>query len=154
MRAGFFAALTGIAFFSAIHPAAQAQAWPSRGLKIVVPFAAGGSTDVFARLVGDRLASALTLARRFACVAVLKGSGSVIASSEGPPFVNPTGNARLACAGTGDVLAGMVGARLAAGAPALDAALQGVFRHGQTADQWPAGQSLTALALAARAGGG
>ena len=59
MRAGFFAALTGIAFFSAIHPAAQAQAWPSRGLKIVVPFAAGGSTDVFARLVGDRLASAL-----------------------------------------------------------------------------------------------
>jgi len=58
MRAGFFAALTGIALF-AIAPFAQAQSWPSRGIKIVVPFAPGGSTDVFARLVGDRLATAL-----------------------------------------------------------------------------------------------
>ena len=58
MRAGFFAALMGIALF-AIVPFAQAQSWPSRGIKIVVPFAPGGSTDVFARLVGDRLATAL-----------------------------------------------------------------------------------------------
>jgi tripartite-type tricarboxylate transporter receptor subunit TctC len=58
MRAGFFAALTGIALFAMV-PGAQAQSWPSRGIKIVVPFAPGGSTDVFARLVGDRLATAL-----------------------------------------------------------------------------------------------
>src|SRR5690606_22611952 len=56
----------------------------------------------------DRLGAARELARRFACVVVLKGSGSVIAAPDGRLWINPTGNARLAIAGTGDVLAGMV----------------------------------------------
>ena len=59
MRATLLAALTGIALFAAAVPGAHAQAWPSRPLKIVVPFAPGGSTDIFARLVGERLATAL-----------------------------------------------------------------------------------------------
>jgi len=59
MRRTFIAALTGIALFAAALPGAQAQAWPSRGIRIIVPFAPGGSTDVFARLVGDRLSTAL-----------------------------------------------------------------------------------------------
>jgi len=52
-------ALAGAALFAAVLPSAHAQAWPSRGLRIVVPFAPGGSTDIFARLVGERLAVAL-----------------------------------------------------------------------------------------------
>ena len=59
MCARLLAALTGIALFAAAVPSAHSQSWPSHGLKIVVPFAPGGSTDIFARLVGDRLATAL-----------------------------------------------------------------------------------------------
>ena len=59
MFARLLAALTGIALFAAAVSSAHSQSWPSRGLRIVVPFAPGGSTDIFARLVGDRLAAAL-----------------------------------------------------------------------------------------------
>jgi tripartite-type tricarboxylate transporter receptor subunit TctC len=59
MRARLLAALTGIALFGAALPSAYSQTWPSRTVRIVVPFAPGGSTDIFARLVGDRLATAL-----------------------------------------------------------------------------------------------
>jgi NAD(P)H-hydrate repair Nnr-like enzyme with NAD(P)H-hydrate dehydratase domain len=64
------------------------------------------------------------------------------------PRVNPTGNARLATAGTGDVLAGMIAARLAVDEPPLDAAANAVFAHGLAADQWLTGRTLTASALA------
>ncbi|WP_326540698.1 NAD(P)H-hydrate dehydratase [Pseudorhodoferax sp.] len=96
----------------------------------------------------DRLAAAQALAERFSAVAVLKGSGTVVAAPGRSPAINPTGNARLASAGTGDVLAGFVAARLAAGASAWDAACQAVFRHGALADAWPADRPLTASALA------
>jgi tripartite-type tricarboxylate transporter receptor subunit TctC len=59
MRARLVAALAGVMLFAAALPGAHAQAWPSRGIRIVVPFAPGGSTDIFARLVGDRLATAV-----------------------------------------------------------------------------------------------
>ena len=59
MRARLLAVLTGIALFAAAMPSAYSQSWPSRSLRIVVPFAPGGSTDIFARMVGDRLATAL-----------------------------------------------------------------------------------------------
>jgi ADP-dependent NAD(P)H-hydrate dehydratase / NAD(P)H-hydrate epimerase len=94
----------------------------------------------------DRLRAAQVLAERFQCVVVLKGSGTVIASATDIPRINPTGNARLASAGTGDVLAGLLGARLANGWPALDAACDAVYRHGQAADHWP-GPVLPASAL-------
>lgn len=107
----------------------------------------GSAQDVQAR----RLEVAQDLADRLGCVVVLKGSGTVLASPGQTPVINLTGNAMLATAGTGDVLAGMVGAQLAAGQDAWTAARQAVFRHGELADQWASrrpGEVLTASRLA------
>jgi len=95
----------------------------------------------------DRLGAAHQLVKRFGCTVVLKGSGTVIASPGQTPVVNPTGNAQLATAGTGDVLAGMMGAGLASGKPAFEAACEAVFRHGQVANQWTGNRALTASTL-------
>ncbi len=101
-----------------------------------------------AEVQADRLRACQTLADTWDCTVVLKGSGSVIAAPATRPAVNPTGNALLATAGTGDVLAGLVGAALAQGLPAFDAARAAVFRHGLAADRWPAGRGFDAYALA------
>lgn len=96
-----------------------------------------------------RLATARQLAERFQCVVVLKGSGTVIAAPGRACAINSSGNALLATAGTGDVLAGMLGAGMAAGLGPFEAACSAVFDHGHLADEWPAGgQVLTASALA------
>lgn len=110
-----------------------------------------------AEVQSDRIGATSRLARQLQCVVVLKGSGSVVAAPGRTPTLNPTGNALLATAGTGDVLAGMVGAywcqAASAAAPAdalataCRAARQAVYRHGQIADRWPAGQALRAGTL-------
>jgi hydroxyethylthiazole kinase-like uncharacterized protein yjeF len=103
-----------------------------------------------AHVQNDRLRASRDLAQRFACVVVLKGSGTVIGAPGFVPLINPTGNARLATAGTGDVLAGMIAARLGAGASAMDAAAGAVYAHGLAADDWPSDTPLTASGLARR----
>lgn len=100
------------------------------------------------QIQANRLSAAQKLADRFTCTVVLKGSGTVIADVNHAPAINPTGNARLATAGTGDVLAGLIGARLASGSEAFRAACEAVFEHGQFADEWPVGASLVAGQLA------
>ena len=62
--------------------------------------------------------------------------------------INPTGSARLAIAGAGDVLAGLIGARIAQGHNPWDAACAAVYQHGELADDWPASDTLTAGRLA------
>lgn len=95
-----------------------------------------GST--VAGVQADRLAAARALAARFSAVVVLKGSGSVIATPSGTPWINASGNARLSSAGTGDVLAGWLGGRWAslglAPEAAIRSALEAVWRHGRAAD--------------------
>ena len=105
----------------------------------------GSSTSA---VQADRLASAQALATLTQSCVVLKGAGSVIACAHGLPHINPTGNARLSTAGSGDVLAGMMGARMAQGLSAFDAACAAVAQHGQVADDWPIGEALTASRLA------
>lgn len=104
----------------------------------------------------DRLAAARGLATRFAAIAVLKGSGTMIAHPDGRVAVNPTGNAALATGGTGDVLGGLIAAFLAQRIPAYEAALGGVYLHGLAADcltalgDGPAGLAAGELAGAVR----
>ena len=104
----------------------------------------------------DRLASARRLADALGTVVVLKGSGTVVAAPGQTPRLNSTGNARLATAGSGDVLAGWLGGVWAgleapAGADPLALALQAscasVALHGLAADQ-ARGRVLPASGLA------
>ena len=96
-----------------------------------------------AEVQADRLRAAQQLAERFQCVVVLKGSGSVIAAPGRVPCINATGNASLASAGTGDVLAGWLAglwAQWPAGDDAaFDVACHAVAAHGAAAEPERAG---------------
>lgn len=89
-----------------------------------------------AEVQGDRLAAAHTLAQALACTVLLKGSGTVVASPDGSPWVNPTGNAALATAGTGDVLAGWLAGRWSQADDATpgSVAIGAAWSHGRAAD--------------------
>jgi ADP-dependent NAD(P)H-hydrate dehydratase / NAD(P)H-hydrate epimerase len=92
-----------------------------------------GHSDA-ARVQADRLSAAHELSSTLACTVVLKGSGSVITAPEHVPLINPTGNARLATAGTGDVLAGWIAGHWSAtGRAAFTAAADAVWWHGAAA---------------------
>jgi NAD(P)H-hydrate epimerase len=82
----------------------------------------------------DRLGTARRLAAAAQAVVVLKGARTIIATPDGTAFVNPTANPALGTAGSGDVLAGAIGAFLAQGLDGKGAALAGVFVHGLAAD--------------------
>jgi hydroxyethylthiazole kinase-like uncharacterized protein yjeF len=89
--------------------------------------------DVEAR----RLHHVYLAAQRFGATVLLKGSTTVIADPQGATRVNPTGTPWLATAGSGDVLAGAIGAMLATGAAtglsAIEAASLAAYLHGAAA---------------------
>ena len=89
----------------------------------------------FKRLAGsapgsDRIGDVVALARRTGATVLLKGSTTVVASPAGEVLVSVSGSPRLATAGSGDVLAGVVGAFLAQGLAPLEAAALGAHVHG------------------------
>lgn len=83
----------------------------------------------------DRFGSVRRLQERFGGVAVLKGAGTLVhGPSHKPPGVCDGGNPGMATAGTGDVLTGMIGALIAQGLAAEDAACAGVCLHAAAGD--------------------
>lgn len=84
----------------------------------------------------DRIAAAKRLARRYAAIVVLKGSGSVIASPSGEWAICSAGSASLASAGTGDVLAGLIAGLMAQGLAPAHAACLGVWVHARAGEAW------------------
>jgi NAD(P)H-hydrate epimerase len=94
----------------------------------------------YARLVGrppgdDRIGDVRAVAAQTGAVVLLKGSPTIVASPDGPTLIVNAGSARLATAGTGDVLSGVIGAFLARGLPALEAAALAAHCHGRAASQ-------------------
>lgn len=94
-----------------------------------------------------RLHAAQTLAAQTQAIVVLKGWHSVIARFDGAIRVNPTGDASLATAGTGDILAGIIGGLLAQGLDPFDAAACGAWIHGRAGEL--AGQRMTPVSVTA-----
>ncbi len=90
----------------------------------------------------DRLGAARALAAKTRAVVVLKGARTIVCRGgrdvkhDGLAFcaINPTGGPSLATGGSGDVLSGTIGALLAQGLPAVDAARVGVYVHGAAGD--------------------
>ena len=76
-----------------------------------------------------RVASAREAAERSGAVVLLKGDDTIVALPEGELAVNRAGSPALATAGTGDVLSGLIGALLAKGIGAFDAACLGALAH-------------------------
>ena len=83
----------------------------------------------------DRVGMAEKLSAETGKTVVLKGASTVIAEPGGGVYINPTGNAGLSSAGTGDVLSGMIGGLLAQGYCAVDSAVVAAYVHGLTADE-------------------
>ncbi|WP_422749344.1 NAD(P)H-hydrate dehydratase [Mycobacterium sp. WMMD1722] len=94
----------------------------------------------FKRLAGsppgdDRVAAARRLADQLGVTVLLKGNVTVVAEPDGGrSFLNPAGGSWAATAGSGDVLSGMIGALLAAGLPAGEAAAFAAFVHAHAAN--------------------
>ena len=87
----------------------------------------------------DRFAAARSLAATTGAIVLLKGPTTVVANSHGDALAIANGDARLATAGTGDVLAGLICGLLSAGVEPLKAAATAAWLHGQAATARPAG---------------
>ena len=90
-------------------------------------------TDV-AAVQENRVETAFQAATKFNAIVVLKGAATVTAIPEGLVFINSTGCPALATAGSGDVLAGVIGGLLAQGVSPAQAAVLGVYLHGLAGD--------------------
>ena len=85
----------------------------------------------------DRIADTRKAAAALQAVVLLKGSTTVVAEPGGNVLCITNGDARLATAGSGDVLTGVIAALLAMGLDAFHAAAAGAFIHGNALERLP-----------------
>ncbi|HKS91560.1 MAG TPA: NAD(P)H-hydrate dehydratase, partial [Tepidiformaceae bacterium] len=87
-----------------------------------------------AQVQARRLEVAQEAATKFGCTVVLKGAHTVVAAADGRTRLSSFANPLLATAGSGDVLAGIIGGYVAQGVAPFDAASLGVYMHGMTGE--------------------
>lgn len=101
----------------------------------------GEFTHVFGKINTSRLSAAQEAAKMINTIVVLKGPDTIIAAPDGRVAINCHANARLATAGSGDVLSGIIATFLACGMESWEAACAGVWVHGEAAylqsNSWP-----------------
>ncbi len=115
---------------------------PDRLKKVKVPLVLTPHPGELARLIGntaaevqhDRYAAIESAVEVTGATVVLKGAGTLIASPGKPLQVNLNGNPGMATAGSGDVLAGILGGLIAQKFSPYDAARAAVFAHGRAGD--------------------
>ena len=141
----------GRSLLSAAAQAKMPQVWDADALNLlsnaVIGLASGSVITPHpgeaARLLGisteqvqaDRPAAARALVKKYSVVCVLKGAGTLVAGLEGELAICNHGHPAMATAGLGDVLAGVIGALLAQGMNAFDAACLAVWLHARAGEQ-------------------
>ncbi|HPS59072.1 MAG TPA: NAD(P)H-hydrate dehydratase [Spirochaetota bacterium] len=81
----------------------------------------------------NRLQSCVDIARQTSSTVVLKGPATIVSDGK-TSYINTTGNSRLATAGSGDVLSGIIASFMGRNCSIIEAASCGVFLHGLCAD--------------------
>ncbi|EPJ93425.1 NAD(P)H-hydrate dehydratase [Pseudomonas psychrophila] len=141
----------GRSLLSAAAQAKMPQVWDADALNLlsnaVIGLASGSVITPHpgeaARLLGisteqvqaDRPAAARAMVKKYSVVCVLKGAGTLVAGLEGELAICNHGHPAMATAGLGDVLAGVIGALLAQGMNAFDAACLAVWLHARAGEQ-------------------
>lgn len=82
----------------------------------------------------DRIGTAKSFVEKYNVTLVLKGHETIVIQQNGDTYINHTGNAGMACAGSGDMLCGIAAALLAMGFSPVNAAKAAVFIHGLSGD--------------------
>ena len=98
-----------------------------------------------AEVIEDRIGIARRFAEETGSILVLKGANTIVAAPDKKVFVNCTGNAGMATAGSGDVLSGIITALLARGLSPIQATTKGVRLHADAGDRAAARLCETSL---------